>query len=530
MKKNLVYLIICLLLTDLFAQNAFAATKKDVVKQIIQTKFEVKQGKKITLPSEVQILLRNGKKEYVSVKWDKYKNVVYAPGKYTFTGLIAKYNEREKFVVNVLLSKDKVREFEPIQIKDTVYVGDIIKLPEIAKVEYLTPGTPWVHYSDQSGTEKITWYPVLFGTISNNEFIAAKPGHYQLKYSINKLKEIQYINIHVLEKAAFENTALEAKLKDESKNTELTTEHLDNVTYLSIDTSKVTSLKDIDKLKNLETLYLNGTINLTPGDVSKLNTLSSLKNLRLSLSPSSTSVIPDLLKLKVTSLDLNIGDTFLDNLNGLRNCKFKEFNFSGYLTDYSALVDMQSKIKILWNYSNVQDGIAANNQKKKLKEQDDAVKNKIAKVVSQYITSGMDEKTKIQVIHDYIVNNAEYDYENFLSNTIPSESYSAYGNLILGKSVCAGYSKAFQLFMDAMGIECITVSGEANGIGGKGGHAWNIVKVNGEYKHVDTTWDDPIYTYNGVRKQVLRSDYFLISDDQIGKDHFWDKSKTPKCN
>ena len=42
---------------------------------------------------------------------------------------------------------------------------------------------------------------------------------------------------------------------------------------------------------------------------------------------------------------------------------------------------------------------------------------------------------------------------------------------------------------------------------------WNMVEVDGNWYHIDLTWDDPMYmpihTYN----------YFLISDDKINKDH-----------
>ena len=47
--------------------------------------------------------------------------------------------------------------------------------------------------------------------------------------------------------------------------------------------------------------------------------------------------------------------------------------------------------------------------------------------------------------------------------------------------------------MDYLDMECIIVYGQANGSGGYGDHAWNIVKIDGKYCHVDSTWDDPVF-------------------------------------
>ena len=142
----------------------------------------------------------------------------------------------------------------------------------------------------------------------------------------------------------------------------------------------------------------------------------------------------------------------------------------------------------------------------------------------------MDDKSKINAIHNYIINNTAYDYDNYLNNTIPEESYTAYGSVILGRAVCQGYAEAFKQFMDVLGIKCYVVSGEAATASGLGGHAWNIVKVDGVYRHIDTTWDDPIYMNNGNRVEILRYDYFLLSDNQMNKDHNWQTKDYPGCN
>jgi transglutaminase/protease-like cytokinesis protein 3 len=89
--------------------------------------------------------------------------------------------------------------------------------------------------------------------------------------------------------------------------------------------------------------------------------------------------------------------------------------------------------------------------------------------------------------------------------------------------VCEGYSYAMKLLLNAVNIECKVITGSANGP-----HAWNLVKLGGSYYHVDVTFDDPVV--NGGTMNVLRHDYFNLTDDEIKKDHTWDTTKYPVCN
>ena len=111
---------------------------------------------------------------------------------------------------------------------------------------------------------------------------------------------------------------------------------------------------------------------------------------------------------------------------------------------------------------------------------------------------------RLLVIHDWIVNNTEY----ILSG--PAYKSEADGPIVYGEALCEGYSKAFMYLSQAIGIPCICVSGYGNGTG----HMWNMVQIDGDWYHVDVTWDDPVGTTN---KPVY--DYFLVSDSTIKKDH-----------
>ena len=56
------------------------------------------------------------------------------------------------------------------------------------------------------------------------------------------------------------------------------------------------------------------------------------------------------------------------------------------------------------------------------------------------------------------------------------------------KGVCQGYALLALKMLRELGIETLYVVGEVN----TGPHAWNLVKVDGEWYHLDTTWNDPV--------------------------------------
>ncbi|MBB4823318.1 transglutaminase-like putative cysteine protease [Sporosarcina luteola] len=128
---------------------------------------------------------------------------------------------------------------------------------------------------------------------------------------------------------------------------------------------------------------------------------------------------------------------------------------------------------------------------------------------------------KVKAIHDYLVHNVAYDGQNYKRKTVPASSYSAYGSLINGIAVCDGYTKAAQLLMNQLGIENHYVSGFANGEE----HSWNLVKLDGNYYHLDITWDDPLPD----RKGTMRYTYFLVTADYLKKDHSWEEKNWPRA-
>lgn len=125
--------------------------------------------------------------------------------------------------------------------------------------------------------------------------------------------------------------------------------------------------------------------------------------------------------------------------------------------------------------------------------------------ILQQVTDDMSAETKALIIHDYLVYEYEYDYDNLLSGTLPADSYKSGGLIMNGTGVCQAYAYAYKYIMNSLGIECYVTSSDAMN------HAWNIINIDGSYYHVDCTWDDPVYDRMGL----VGHGYFLVSDQSI---------------
>ncbi len=120
----------------------------------------------------------------------------------------------------------------------------------------------------------------------------------------------------------------------------------------------------------------------------------------------------------------------------------------------------------------------------------------------------------IKMVHDYLIENMEYDTTISKSNI-----YNVYGAMVNGQAVCEGYARSFKYLMDALGIPCTLVIGEAtNSEGQAEKHAWNYVQLNEFWYAVDTTWDDPV-SANGVVTLAAKVKYFLKGANTMQKDH-----------
>ena len=126
------------------------------------------------------------------------------------------------------------------------------------------------------------------------------------------------------------------------------------------------------------------------------------------------------------------------------------------------------------------------------------------RVVSEIITDDMSELEKEMAINQYLCDTAEYDtaaLENAGENDFEdvdeefNDSFTPYGVLLNKTGVCSSYAGAFKLLAEEAGLECIVVTGYLDG---ELPHAWNKVKIDGEWQIVDSTNNDNELIFNAL--------------------------------
>ena len=160
-----------------------------------------------------------------------------------------------------------------------------------------------------------------------------------------------------------------------------------------------------------------------------------------------------------------------------------------------------------------------------LSAQDRAIYDGAKAVLERILQDGMSEFAKEAAIYEWVLQNVEYDWTHtdVMAET-PRESYTPYGGVVNRKAVCLGYASTIQLLMELAGIECITVVGAAQG----GDHAWNQVRLDGEWYCVDVTWDWSYWEDGTMKGREWR--YFNTTSDYMARtNHQWDYDNVPEA-
>jgi len=129
------------------------------------------------------------------------------------------------------------------------------------------------------------------------------------------------------------------------------------------------------------------------------------------------------------------------------------------------------------------------------------------------IPSNRTEYERELAIHDILVRNISYDVNSVAAADNYIDAATAYGALVNDRAICTGYSQAFKLLCNRLGLSCRTVKGISKGEA----HMWNMVCISGYWYHVDITWDDPIVS--GSDLGTLSYDYLNLNDSMITVDH-----------
>ncbi len=148
--------------------------------------------------------------------------------------------------------------------------------------------------------------------------------------------------------------------------------------------------------------------------------------------------------------------------------------------------------------------------KREKESKDLKLKQTVDTIVYDNVSDNMTDVEKAIRLHDALVARVEYyNFENI--DTIPAAKHTSYETLINASGVCDGITKAYMLLLEKVGIETIMVTG----VMGDVAHAWNIVKLDDEYYHIDATSDSA--ELGGKHHTIHR--YFNLNDTEIKRTH-----------
>lgn len=145
-------------------------------------------------------------------------------------------------------------------------------------------------------------------------------------------------------------------------------------------------------------------------------------------------------------------------------------------------------------------------------------------------TSESDKLVKAKFAHDKIRANVMYNSDVVDKNgqggsSITSDeeennyTQSAYSAVVNGITVCTGYSEAYQLLCNAVGIDAVCITSDT--------HAWNLIRVNNSWYNVDCTWDDSVNGY--LYFMQSDSDYMNDSNPENAQAHIHEQSWDDYC-
>lgn len=162
-------------------------------------------------------------------------------------------------------------------------------------------------------------------------------------------------------------------------------------------------------------------------------------------------------------------------------------SFKNIETEYDSLGKVTIKIKKTYTKDDIE-----------------KIDKKINDIYNSLILSDSNQIENIKSVHDYIINNSKYDSLRSDNNIINYKSDIAYGTLIQGYGICGGYTDAMELFLEKMKIKSYKVSSDS--------HVWNAVFINGNWYHLDLTWDDPVTSDSS---DILDDTFFLINTSTL---------------
>lgn len=152
-------------------------------------------------------------------------------------------------------------------------------------------------------------------------------------------------------------------------------------------------------------------------------------------------------------------------------------------------------------------------------DKDKYILKELKKAVDKIIKDGMSDYDKEKAVYDYVFSQTHFNDDSLaaIPDTDDDESYNPYGFFHDHSTICVGNATTMKLFFDVLGIDSKIIHSTRNGE-----HAWNVVKIDGKWYHVDVTFDggekSPSYAYFNVPDSVKNDGSYP-----------WDTDDFPAC-
>ena len=127
----------------------------------------------------------------------------------------------------------------------------------------------------------------------------------------------------------------------------------------------------------------------------------------------------------------------------------------------------------------------------------------LIKDIAEYASAASTVIGQLMLVNDYFCVNFEFDTDDNI--------HDPYALLMEKKGVCEAYALAFGAVLNVLGIPNEYVLSKTMN------HAWNMVQVDGEWYHIDVTWNDPV----DDMPLRARHDNFLCSDEVMKENGYW---------
>lgn len=206
-------------------------------------------------------------------------------------------------------------------------------------------------------------------------------------------------------------------------------------------------------------------------------------------------------------VEVTVSTLSADSLDKVFNCVLYDHPELFYLDGYQCTTRSRNDVTVSLSF-------CANYiyDEEKTKEYQRNVEREIEALLLPAPRQGSDYD-KVKYVFDTIITNTDY-----VMNCVDNQNILSV--FLYHQSVCNGYAKATQLLLDRLGVESVVVNGTADGES----HAWNLVKADGSWYYLDTTWGDSDFKDSRYQEvNPVNYDYFMVDSQSLSQTHTVDR-------